>query len=264
MALMIGTGPFGRKHGEFNFDTSVLKPHTLYFEDAPKRVRALFGGETVVDSRNAKLLHETGLLPVYYFPESDVRMDLLEPTDHTTHCPFKGDASYWTLRAGEKVAENVAWGYPNPLEEAPDLEGYISFYFEKMDRWLEEEEEIIGHPRDPYHRIDVLRSSQNVEVRAGGETIASTKRPMVLFETGLPPRYYIPPEDVRKDLLKASETRTICPYKGVASYWSVETGGEELEDAAWSYPDPNPEAEKIEDHLCFQTGKDGLEVTIEN
>src|ERR687886_2228876 len=99
MALTKGTGPFGEKrNGTFNFDTSVLQAHTLYFEDCPKWVRAVFNGETVVDSRRVKLLHETGHLPVYYFPKADIRMELLEETDHTTHCSFKGDASYWTVR----------------------------------------------------------------------------------------------------------------------------------------------------------------------
>jgi uncharacterized protein (DUF427 family) len=108
MALAKGTGPFGERHsGTFNFDTSVLKAHTLYFEDCPKRVRVIFNGETIADSRRVKLLHETGHLPVYYFPEEDLRRDLLEPTEHTTHCPFKGDASYWLVKVGEKTAENA-------------------------------------------------------------------------------------------------------------------------------------------------------------
>ena len=134
MALTKETGPFGeRRGGTFNFDTSVLKAHTLYFEDCPKRVRAVFNGETVADSRRVKLLHETGHLPVYYFPEEDLRHDLLEPSDHTTHCPFKGDASYWSVRVGDRVAENAVWSYPEPLESAPPLAGYAAFYWDKMD-----------------------------------------------------------------------------------------------------------------------------------
>src|SRR5215203_1123166 len=110
MTLTIGTGPFGKQsHGTFNFDTGVLQSHTLYFEDSPRRVRVMFNGETIADSKRVKLLHETGHLPVYYFPPEDVRMDLLEESDHTTHCPFKGDASYWSVKVGDRVAENATW-----------------------------------------------------------------------------------------------------------------------------------------------------------
>ena len=129
MALTLGSGPFGKhSNGKFNFDTSVLKPHTLYFEDSPKRVRAIFNGETVADSRRVKLMHETGHLPVYYFPEEDIREDLLERTNHTTHCPFKGDASYWSVKVGDTVAENAAWDYPEPIDSAPPFAGLIASY----------------------------------------------------------------------------------------------------------------------------------------
>ncbi|AHY45430.1 protein of unknown function (DUF427) [Rubrobacter radiotolerans] len=263
MSLAVGKGPFGpRRSGEFNFDTNVLKPHTLYFEPTPKRVRAFFGGEVVADSRRAKLLHETAIMPVYYFPEEDVRFDLLTPTDHTTHCPFKGDASYWTVRAGGEVGENLVWSYREPGADAGYLKGHVAFYFERMERWMEEEEEILGHPRDPYHRVDVIRGSGPVTVSVNGETVAETEAPMVLFETGLPPRYYVPPGDVRRELLQASETRTVCPYKGVASYWSVRLGGATVEDAAWSYPDPLSEAARVEDHLCFSESVAGVEVSL--
>ncbi len=134
MALTLGSGPFGKhSNGKFNFDTSVLKPHTLYFEDSPKRVRAIFNGETVADSRRVKLMHETGHLPVYYFPEEDIREDLLERTNHTTHCPFKGDASYRSVRVGDRVAENAVWNYPEPEEHFAPLAGYAAFYANKMD-----------------------------------------------------------------------------------------------------------------------------------
>lgn len=261
MSLTLSTGPFGpKRRGDFNFDTSILKPHTLYFEDTPKRVRAVFAGETIADSRNARLLFETAIMPVHYFPKEDVRMDLLAPTDHTTHCPFKGDASYWTIKVGEAEAENAAWGYPEPRPESSWLDGYIALYWDKMNHWFEEDEEILGHPRDPYHRVDVLQSSQRVKVSANGEVIAESVRPMALFETGFPARYYLPPEDVNSDLLASSETKTRCPYKGLASYRTVEANGERIEDAVWTYPEPLSEAERVKDHLCFYDGKVSVEV----
>lgn len=261
MALTKGTGPFGEQRGgTFNFEVEAPQGHTLYFEDCPKRVRAAFNGETVADSRRVKILHETGYLPVYYFPEEDLREDLLEPTDHTTHCPFKGDASYRSVRVGDRIAENAVWSYPEPIGSAPPLAGYAAFYWDKVDAWYEEDEEVIGHPHDPYHRVDVLESSRHVKVRVNGEVVAQTNRPKLLFETSLPTRYYIPPEDVRKELLVPSETQTVCPYKGIASYYSVKTDDELIEDLIWYYPEPLPEATKVRDHLCFYDEKVDLEV----
>ncbi|MDQ4002247.1 MAG: DUF427 domain-containing protein [Actinomycetota bacterium] len=261
MTLTIGTGPFGKQsNGTFNFAVEAPQGHVLYLEDCPKQVRVFFNGETIADSRRVKLLHETGHLPVYYFPEEDVRMGLLEPTDHTTHCPFKGDASYWSVRVEDRVAENAVWSYPEPMKSAPPLAGYLAFYWRMMDHWYEEDEEVFVHPRDPYHRVDILESSRHVKVRVNGEVVAETQRPKLLFETGLPPRYYIPPEDVREDVLVESEKTTRCPYKGIASYWSVKAEGERVEDLIWSYQDPIPEAAKIKGYLCFFNEKVDLEV----
>jgi uncharacterized protein (DUF427 family) len=261
VTLTIGTGPFGEQSsGTFNFDTGVLQPHTLYFEDSPRRVQVILGGETVADSKRAKLLHETGHLPVYYFPKEDVRMDLLEESDHTTHCPFKGDASYWSVKVGDRISENAVWGYPEPIDSAAPLAGYLAFYWRMMDHWYEEDEEVFVHPRDPYHRVDILESSRHVKVRVNGEAVAETRRPKVLFETGLPPRYYIPPEDVREEVLLQSEKITRCPYKGIASYRSVEAGGERVEDLVWYYQQPIPEAAKIKGLLAFFNEHVDLEV----
>ena len=261
MTLTIGTGPFGDQGDKsLNFEVRAPRDHVLYFEDSPRRVRVVFGGETVADSRRAKLLHEAGLLPVYYFPIEDVRMELLEESDHTTHCPFKGDASYWSVRAGDRVAENAVWGYPEPIDSAPPIAGYLAFYWRMMDHWYEEDEEVFVHPRDPYHRVDVLESSRHVRVSVNGEDVAETDRPRILFETGLPPRYYITPEDVREDMLIKSEKNTQCPYKGVASYYAVDAGGGRVEDLVWYYPEPISEAAKIKGHVCFFNEKVDLEV----
>ena len=133
----IGTGPFGdQSTGTFNFEVRAPRDHALYLEETQRRVRVVFNGKTIADSRRAKLLHEAGLLPVYYFPREHVRWDLLEESDHTTHCPFKGDASYWSLRVGERVAEDALWGYPEPLEGAPPLAGLVAFYWSRMDAWF--------------------------------------------------------------------------------------------------------------------------------
>ena len=123
-------------------------------------LHARFGGEVVLDTERGRLLHETGLLPALYVPEDDVRTDLLERTDHSTHCPFKGDAAYWTIRVGDRVAENAVWGYPEPLPESSWLRGYMAFYWAPMDAWYDEDERVHGHLRDPFHRVDARASSR--------------------------------------------------------------------------------------------------------
>ena len=230
----------GRESGfKTNPDYKVL------FEPSPRRVRVAFNGETIADSTNAHLLFETRHLPVYYFPRADVRMDLLTPTEHHTFCPYKGTASYWTIRVGDRTSENAVWGYPDPYDEVPALDDFVAFYWDRVDHWYEEDEEIFVHPRDPYKRVDVVASSRPVRVVLGGETIAETRRARFLFETRLPTRYYIPQEDVRMDLLVPSDKATACPYKGRARYWSARIGDQVFPDIVWSYPEPIPECPKI-------------------
>lgn len=261
MALTVGAGPFGRNPaGTFNFEYDAPE-HVLYFEASPRRVRVVVAGETVAESSRAKLLHETGLMPVYYLPEEDVRTELLEATDHTTRCPFKGDASYWSVRVGDDERENAVWSYPDPLPEAPPLTGYLAFQWDVVDEWWEEAERIGVHPRDPYHRCDVVRSDRHVVVRVGGQVVADSEHPAVLFETGLPPRFYLPEADVDLDRLERSDTETLCPYKGTTSrYYTVVAGDERLEDVAWAYDDPNAEVQGIAGLIAFYNEKVDLEV----
>jgi uncharacterized protein (DUF427 family) len=223
----------------------------LETELSPRRVRVKAGGETVADTTRALLMREGGHTPVYYFPMEDVRMDLFEPTDHSTHCPYKGDASYWTLKLGDTVRENVMWSYREPFDESAWIKDHVAFYWDRMDSWWEEDEEIFVHPRDPRKRVDVVLSHRPVRVVLGGETVAETTEARFLFETGHPVRYYIPSSDVRMDLMTASDTRTRCPYKGTASYYTAEAGGRRWLDIAWTYPDPIPECPKIKGLVCF-------------
>lgn len=255
MSLTIGDAPFGSSPGIFNF-TREGPDRTLYLEDSPRWVRGTFAGEAVVSSRRAKLLHETGLLPVYYFPRDDVRMDLLVATEHRTHCPLKGEASYFSIHVGDAVAENAIWTYPDPISGAAPLKNLVAFYWRKIDHWYEEDEEVFVHARDPYHRIDILPSSRHVTISVDGRVLADTTRPRVLFETGLPPRFYVPREDVRMDLLSQSEAQTQCPYKGTASYWSLEGS----DDLVWCYEDPIAEAAGVKGLLAFFNERVDLDV----
>ena len=225
--------------------------YRVKFEPCAKRVRVVLAGQTLADSTRTHLLRETGHVPVYYFPQADVRLDLLEASDHGSFCPFKGDARYWHALAGGRRVENAVWSYPAPFPEVAEIKETLAFYWNKMDAWFEEDEEVFVHARDPKVRIDVLRSERPLEVVVGGQTVAATRDARFLFETGLPTRYYIPRADVREEFLVPSETRSSCPYKGTASYYSVRVGGQLHEDLAWFYPDPLPEVAAVADRLCF-------------
>ena len=253
---MTGNGPLSKRPaGSFNFEPAA-PGRALYLEPTPKRVRVQVGGKTIADSRRAMMLRESGLQPIYYFPPEDVRLDVLEPTERHTRCPKKGEASYYTIRVGDRVVENGAWYYPDVIPDAPPaLAGLIAFYFDRMDRWLEEAEEIDVHPRDPYHRIDVLATDRHVRVSLDGELLAQTTRAVVLFESNLPPRWYIPREDVVAEL-QPTDTVTRCPYKGTAGYYSA--GG--AMDLVWYYADPLPEVGRIKDRLCFFNERVDLEL----
>ncbi len=221
------------------------------WEDSLRRVRVLFAGITIADSTKVMRLIEYGRLPVYYFPQEDVDSTVLEATDYHTHSPLKGDASYWTIRVGNRVAERAAWSYPNPPSDEPQIKGYVAFYWDQMDAWYEEDEQVFAHARDPYKRVDVLPSSRSVRVILGGELIADSHHPWLVLETGLPTRYYIPEQDVRMELLEATETTTRCPYKGKASYWSAHIGARVFKNIVWSYREPLPACTPIEGLLCF-------------
>ena len=146
----------------------------------------------------------------------------------------------------------------NPPPECAGIKSHTAFDWGKMDKWLEEEEEIFVHPRDPYKRVDMLQSSWHVRVLVGGETTAETRRPRLLFETNHPTRYYIPREDARMGLLEPSATTSRCPYKGVASYWSVRISDKLFPDLVWSYQEPIPECPKIKGLLCFFQERDAV------
>jgi uncharacterized protein (DUF427 family) len=223
----------------------------LRIETASRRIRGFFAGELVVDSQNALLVFEPRRLPVYYFPTGDVRMELLKPTRHTVDSAGESATIRWDLEVGERVSENAAWGFRDASGERAALADHVAFYWKRMDSWFEEDDEVFVHPRDPYHRVDVLNSSRHVQVVVNGEVVAETRRPRLLFETGLPTRYYIPKLDVHLDKLEPTDSVTACPYKGQARYWSVRAGDQLLKDLVWSYATAIAECPKIENLLSF-------------
>jgi uncharacterized protein (DUF427 family) len=258
MSLTLSAGPLARGAADTANYRIDGPAHRLFQHPFPRRVRALFAGRTVLDSERGTLLHETGLLPQLYVPREDVAAGLLAPSGHRTHCPFKGDASYQSVRVGDRAAQDALWEYRDPLPDAEWLSGLVALYWDSMDAWFDEDEEVTGHLRDPYHRVDVRPASREVRVLAGGAEIAVTRQAMLLSETGLPNRYYVPWRDVRTEYLEPSATHTVCPYKGRASYRSLRVGDTHLPDAGWWYPEPLQDAARVAGHVCFVA--EGVEV----
>jgi uncharacterized protein (DUF427 family) len=225
----------------------------VHIELSPRRVRAFFDHQLLADSQRVLLVFETRRPPVYWFPIEDVRTELLT-RDEAAAATDSGTLR-WRPNAAGRSVDFLAWSYVRPTGELAPLDGHIAFYWNAVDAWYEEDEEVFVHPRDPYTRVDTVHSSRHVRVEVDGQTVAETTRPVVLFETGLPTRYYIPKLDVRMDLLEPTSTVTHCPYKGAASYWSLRVGQKTYRDFVWSYPRPIPEIPKIENLLCFYNEK---------
>lgn len=225
----------------------------VHTEPSAKRVRAYLGGEVVADTIHPVLVWEVPYYPAYYFPVADVRTDLLEPDGGTAHSPSRGDGQTYTVTAVGKRAPGAAVRYADsPIPELRDL---IRLDWDAMDAWFEEDEEVFTHPRDPYTRIDILPSSRHVRIEVDGVTVAESSNPTLLFETGLPVRYYLPKTHVRLDLLTHTDSESHCPYKGQAEYWSVRTGDAVHGDIAWSYPTPLPESLGVAGHIAFYDEK---------
>ena len=221
-------------------------------EPGQKRIRIYLGGDLVADTRKPFLVWEKPYYPTYYLPESDVRASLISASQ-TVHSPSRGDGEVLHVKVATATAEGAALRYPDsPLEQ---LRGLVRFEWNAMTEWLEEDEPVYTHPRDPYHRVDILASSRHVRVELDGVTVAESRQPRILFETGLPARHYLPLTDVRMDLLRPSATVTHCPYKGAAGYWSVDTGQRVHSDIVWIYRAPLPESQKIAGLVCFYDEK---------
>jgi uncharacterized protein (DUF427 family) len=254
MSLMIGAGPFGQQPAG-RFSVEMPQGGLLYLEESWRWIRARLGGETVVDSRRPRLLHESGRLPVLYFAEPDVRMDLLRPSEKRETDELKGQARYWSVDAGGRVAEDAAWSFDHP-----QLAGLVALRWDAMDEWLEEDEQAVKHPRDPFHRIDVRASSRHVRVSLQDELLAESSRTKILFETSLPPRFYFPSEDTRRELFEPSDKRTVCAYKGAATHYSLRVGDDLEEDLAWTYEDPLHDAAGVRGMVTFYNEHVDLDV----
>lgn len=260
MALTMFGGPLSRRVPDTRTFTVAGPAHSLLLEPFGRRVRAEIDGVTVLDSERGALLHETGLLPQLYVPETDLRTDLLEPSETTTHCPFKGDATYRSLRVGERVVTDAVWSYPAPVDGASWLAGQAALPFSAADRWLDEEDEVAGHLPDPYHRVDLRHTARRIRVTTtDGTVVAESDGGILLAETGMVNRFYVPADRVRVPMERTA-TRSVCPYKGTASWFSLRLDdGRELTDAVWSYETPTDESRAIAGLVCL--AHDDLVVT---
>ena len=221
---------------------------TVRAEHGPKRVRAYLNGELVADTYAPLLVWEIPYYPTYYIPAADVKAELI-PSGETEHKPGLGDGEILHVKTRAATADNAARRYPSSPSE--QIRGAVRLDWASMSEWLEEDEPVYTHPRDPYKRVDILASSRRVRVEIDGVTVAESDQPRLLFETGLPVRYYLPLTALRMELLRPSDTSTHCPYKGNAAYWSVDTGTRVHKDVVWIYRTPLPESQKIAGFACF-------------
>jgi uncharacterized protein (DUF427 family) len=237
------------------------RPWWPLVEPTPRWVRVRLGDDLVADSRRALLHVQYGpgalphsFLPTYYLPPDDVVPGtLVEPVDEPD------GRTVWTVQAGGTRAEGAAWAHRALPEPLAALAGLVTFSWNDPLAWFEEDEPLLAHARDPHKRVDVVQSSRHVRVEVDGALLAESRRPLLLFETSLPARYYLPADDVRVPLVR-SETRSVCPYKGVATWWSARLGDRLLADVAWSYPDPVPENPRIAGLICFRNERVDLTV----
>jgi uncharacterized protein (DUF427 family) len=211
-------------------------------------MRVRFGGNWIADSENVLLLFEPGHYPMAYFPETHVSADALQSTEHTSHHADLGLTSWYTVRAGEQSSPRGAWRHIDLPAYASELLGRVAFSWPAMDAFYEEDERIVGHAADSYHRIDIRQTSRHLVVRHRDRIIADTKRPMVLYESGFAPRWYVPRADVDESALTPVERQTFCPYKGLCSYYNIA----DAQLAVWSYPEAYPEVGRISNFLSFE------------
>ena len=218
----------------------------------PRRVRAEFAGRTVLDTRRGVLLHESAIPPQLYVPEEDLDTAAFEPTDHRTHCPFKGDATYRSLKVGDRVVDNALSAYPDPIPTAPWLAGYAALYWSAPDAWYDEDEPVLGRLTDPYHRVDVRQSSRHVQVFAGDIPVAGPARRWCCPRPACPTASTSHPTTSPRGRWSRPARTPFLPFKGEADYWSVRLpDGRELTDAAWGYPKPLPESSAIAGRISF-------------
>ena len=252
--------PTSRESGEALAALAGMRPWWPLAEPTNRWIRVRLDGELVADSRRAMLYvqYGPGPLPRTFLPTYFVPADDLQPGVLTDRSEDDAGMTTWTVEAGGRRVPRGAWMHIEPPPPLEALAGLITFSWRDLT-WFEEEEQLQAHARDPHKRVDVAPSSRHVRVELDGQLLAESTRPLLRFETTLPPRYYLPADDVVADLVP-SETVSVCPYKGVARWWSARVGDRLVDDLVWSYPTPIAENPRIAGLLCFLNEKIDLVV----
>ena len=232
---------------------------TDHIEPVPRRIRAMLANEVVLDTTRALYVWEGPYYPQYYIPIGDVNLPTLVDEQHTEHLR-RGSARLHGLRVGDVARPRSARLY---TEDAMDgLANTVRFDWDGLDAWFEEDEEVFVHPRNPYVRVDALRSTRRVRLELDGAVLAESLSPVMVFETGLPTRYYLNRTEVDFDHLVPSDTVTSCPYKGqTTGYWSVRLGDTTHTDLAWAYDFPTRQLDPIAGMIAFYNEK--VDITVD-
>ncbi|OBI89349.1 DUF427 domain-containing protein [Mycobacterium sp. 1245805.9] len=241
-----------------------VPPRLLYAEPLRRRMRVCFADHWIADSEDVILLHEPGRYPVAYFPRGDIEADVLVAEDRVTDHRDLGETRWFSVRVAGQDANQAAWQHTALPFPAAVLDGRLAFAWRAMDAFYEEDERIVGHAADAYHRIDIRSTSRHLVVRDGEQVIADTQHPLALYESGFAPRWYVPRGDIDEGTLKLVDLQTFCPYKGICSYYDI--GGRKR--AAWSYVDAWPEVGRVTNLVSFEPDKidvylDGKQLHLE-
>ena len=241
-----------------------LPERLLYAEPLRRRMRVRFADKWIADSEDVILLHEPGRYPVAYFPRGDIDSDILIAEDRVTQHRDLGDTQWFTVKVAGREANHGAWQHVGLPQHAAVLDGRLAFAWRAMDAFHEENERIVGHAADAYHRIDIRSTSRHLVVKDGEQVIADTKHPLALYESGFAPRWYVPREDIHETALKLVDIQTFCPFKGICSYYNVGS----RQRAAWSYINAWPEVGRVTNLVSFEPEKvdvylDGKQLQLE-
>lgn len=251
MGLAWQQGPLATGSAGHFLTEQPLPARLLFAEPLRRRMRVRFADQWVADSEDVVLLHEPGRYPVAYFPRADIESGVLIAEDRVTQHQDLGDTQWFTVKVPQREANHSAWQHTGLPPFAGALDGRLAFAWRSMDAFYEEDERIVGHAADAYHRIDIRSTSRHLVVRDTEQVIAETRRPLALYESGFAPRWYVPREDVDESAIKTVAGQTFCPYKGIASYYDVGN----RKRAAWSYVNAWPEVGRVSNLVSFEPDK---------
>lgn len=241
-----------------------LPERLLFAEPLRRRMKVRFAETWIVDSEDVVLLHEPGRYPVAYFSRDDIGAGILVAEDRITQHRDLGETQWFSVKVAEREVNHAAWQHVALGSHARILDGRVAFAWRAMDAFYEEEERIVGHAADAYHRIDIRSTARHLVVRDGDRVIADSHRPLALYESGFAPRWYVPREDTDESALKLVDIQTFCPYKGICSYYDIG----ERQRAAWSYVDAWTEVVRVRNLVSFEPDKidvylDGKQLQLE-